>query len=137
MAFKLNRIGPFLFLNLQGPPNFTAHQVEPHVRPGIDGTAFRRTGLRGQPLRWRTLVDTPSFASAVTLFNLYLGLIGADPQEVVWADVPLIGQRYQVLEVHPIEMKATLLTTQGLYPPSLGLLSAEWIVWPVQHTEED
>ncbi len=135
MAFKTNSIGSFHFLNLMGPPKFTGHQVEPIVRPGVDGTTFRRTGIRGEPLRWVTLVDTPTFEDTMTVLAAYQWLTGQAPQPVVWADVPIIGQRYQVLAVNPLEAKATLLTTQGLNPPSLGLLRAEWFVWPIDHEE--
>ena len=135
MAFRTNMIGGFYFLDLAIPPTFTQQHVEPIVRPGIRGTAFRKLGVRGTPQRWISFVDTPTFEDALTLFDGYLLLKDLPPQPVIWADISLVGQRFQVLEVHPLEIKAAAQTTKGLYPPSLGLLRAEWIVWPIDHTE--
>ena len=132
MAFAQHYIGPFQFVNLVAPPDFTKQSVMIQVREGVDGALLKTTGVRGAPQRWLSMIDTATLDWAALLYNDYLGLGGADPVNVVWSSIPLVGQLYAVLHVRPLRMQRVLGSVGGLNPPSLAILECEGTLFPIQ-----
>src|SRR4051812_42124731 len=99
MAAQLNSIGGFSFLEILGFPEREKMQLEPVMRPGIDGVGIWELGTRGTPFPCRTIVDAPDVSTALATFAAYADLIGEDPQTLVWRNVAIGGYRYQVLDV--------------------------------------
>lgn len=123
----LNQIGVFTFITLQAEWLPVAEELIVMQRPGVDGTAFWRTGHRGKAFKVRSGVDTMGLAHGRLLFAGYKALCGSFV-DLIWAGLPMTdaNNRYCVLSVRPIEEVPLILGIGGESTPSLGWLEAEW-----------
>jgi len=124
-----NSIGDFRFLSLTLPDN-VKQRVIVSTRPGVPGAALWLTGTRGLPFEATSKVDAPSLAGAIGLLRQYEELIGQDPVDMVWNDIPVTdgGTQLAVLGVAPIAGRVFRLasSTGGLHPPGYGWIEARW-----------
>lgn len=123
-----NRIDTFEFLSLVGNPEPLKRQVELLARAGVDGVTAVRTGARGVRFTLQSRVDAADRAAARSLFLSYRNLIGQDPVELVWYDLPAIAEEFRVLvlDVRPVAAKSLLSASGGLNPPGLGFVVCDW-----------
>ena len=130
-----NSIGDFQFLALHGDPEPLKEQTTLLSRPGVDGVAVWKTGVRGVRFTLRSVVDAESFAAARQLFADYRDSIGQDPVDLVWSDLSLAGEGFQVivLDVRPAGIRAILGGVGGLNPPSTGWVEADWDLVAVEN----
>lgn len=129
-GFPLNSIGDFAFLRLEGEPLGTLRQeIELFKRAGVNGTGAVRQGFKAEPFTLRSMVDAPDQASGWQMFFAYHALVGGDPVELVWRNMPVTqstGAMLLVLDCRVIDIATLAAATAGLNPPSLGWLEAEW-----------
>ena len=123
-----NSIGQFEFLALHGNVEPLKEQTVVLSRPGVTGVAVWKTGTRGVRFTLRSVVDAESFEAARQLFADYKGSIGQDPVELVWSDLSLAGEGFQVivLDVRPANIRGILGGVGGLNSPSLGWCECDW-----------
>ena len=123
-----NSIGEFQFLALHGDPEPLKEQTVVLARPGVTGVAVWKTGVRGVRFTLRSVVDAESFEAARQLFADYKGSIGQDPVSLIWSDLALDGEGFQVivLDVRPASIRGILGGVGGLNPPSLGWCECDW-----------
>lgn len=123
------KIGPHLFLSIDGVPPVRQQQGQLVVRPGVNGVAFVLTGTRGVPFTVRTRVDCESKAAALAKRVEYAELAFAGKQSMIWGDHSVVtedGAKVMVLEVRTLACGELLVSSGGLNPPSLGYLECEW-----------
>lgn len=121
-------IDNFEVLGFQGQPEGPREWLEILARPGVDGLAFWKTGVRARPFILRSKVDLTNLLEAVQCFALYQQLIGADPVPLVWGgiDFTQYGYKFKVLDIRQIRASAIIGCVGGISPPSYGWLEAEW-----------
>ena len=117
-------IGDISFITIKGTPRPMGMETEPLTRPGVDGTAFRELGTRGQPFQVTTIVDVDDAADAKTALESYAALRATlvtltDDLGNSWANV-------MVIDVEPIEVKAVESGVGGLSQTGGVLVSARW-----------
>jgi len=122
------KIGNFEFLDLQGNPDSLKEQIEVTIRPGVDGIAVWKTGVRGKPFTLRSVVDALDVFHARQLFKAYADLVGADPVQLIWADMAAADDNVLivVLDVRPISIRQIAGGVGGLNPPSCGWCECDW-----------
>ncbi len=142
----INQFGVFEFVAFHrlddrgAPPNIIAEQTEILQRPGYDGTAIIRMGLKEEPFQMRSVVDATSQLAAMMLAKLYKGTQGTGPYGIIWGGLDFVGAFdvvYVVLRVDIIRVARITAAAGGLYPPSLGLVEAIWTLQPVAVPEEE
>jgi hypothetical protein len=123
-----DQIESFWVLSFQGTPVGPQEFLEVLARPGVDGLAFWKTGIRGKPFTLRSKVDLVDLEQAVIVFSLYQQLVGADPVGLTWGGIQFGGYGYafKVLDVRCLRAAAIAGCVGGLSPPSRGWLEAEW-----------
>lgn len=131
-----NRIGPFEFIDLAGNPDTVMPQIGLFVRSGVSGLTLVNDGVRGEPFVLRSKVDVETLAAARATYTFYTGLIGAEPQEIIWQDIDLSaeGTRFSVLKVKQVSCIPIDSATGGLFPPSLAWLECDWTLVAIDVT---
>jgi len=134
-----NSIGQFEFLALHGNPEPLKEQTVLESRPGVEGVAVWKTSPRGVRFTLRSAVDAESLLAARWLYSQYKELIGADPVELVWSDLAMAGEQFEVivLDCRPVQIKAIIGGVGGLYPPSTGWCECDWDLVAVKIGEEE
>ena len=108
-------------------PRKTAQQTLVESRPGTDGHSLWLLGNRGQPVEIETTVDVASATAAATTFDAYLAMVGTNVA-VVWAGAS-VGN-FDVLDVQPVKVGATVLGVGGVSGASGGIVIARWTLIP-------
>lgn len=131
-------IDQFEFLQLDGMPDAVKEGVIQRTRAGAAGTKFKRTGRRGQQFTLHSKVDLASFAEWPSVYYGYLGLIGADPVDIVQGglDFSQTETVFEVVNVRVTDAHACLTGSGGLNAPSFGWLECDWDIVPVELEEE-
>ena len=130
-----NQIQNFKFLDLIGPPGTSAEQVEIIARAGVDDVEVWLTGRRGAPFQMASRVDVPTLDNAFVALEQYIGLIGQDPQPLIWHGVDMESTsqlKFAVLSVQSQRIYQTRTFVGGLFPPSLAMLECVWSLIPVR-----
>jgi len=98
----------YTFVDMQGSVEFAQQELELLERPGVDGTFFRKTGVRGKPFQIRAVGYTTSFTTqAAAMYNLR-ALVNADyGVRLTKHSVEYLAPLY-VLRVDGIEPQACL-----------------------------
>lgn len=126
-------IGPFPFINLSSVIPGTPQRVVREIRPGLNGTSFWKTGLRGEPIQLASVVDCQTVEAAEAQFHDYEAFVG-EVVPVTWAGVDRQDIQVMILAVQPIEggVHAMLLGIGGtIGGASRGLCRALWTVEPI------
>ncbi len=136
-------IGQFEFLYLAGNVEPIKEQLLVLARPGVDGLAFWKQGIRGQPFALRSGIDCPSHTIAEQLMAYYVQLIGDDPVELVMAGVNYseLGAVFKVLDVRKAALRGIAFDVGGMNSPQSGsvpkaLLECDWLLTCVPVPEE-
>jgi hypothetical protein len=114
------------FLCLKGEVFLRQEELETFNRGGVDGTAFRKLGKRGQPFELISIVDAPSLEDAKAGFEAYRDIVATNPVTVIKDGIN--WGNYVVLRVSlaPKGIKAVANFAGGLNAPSLALLTCRW-----------
>jgi len=136
-----NSLGSFEFITLtssapDGAPLVMQNEISPVQRPGVDGTAFIKTGLKGKPFQMRSFVDVDTFANAVALGVSYQTLARNEAYELVWCDVnysTACSTRYFVLDVSPPKVRRCNSAVGGLVSNPAAVVEAIWTLIPVHY----
>ena len=120
-------IGQFWFISLEGHPIGITEQPVVVERPGVNGSAMWRSGIRGEPFILRSGLDTVNLAFAELAYNLYRGIVGTY-KDLLWKGMPWTGPFTQVavLKVTPVKIQAMIGGVGGLNPPSQGWCECDW-----------
>jgi hypothetical protein len=86
MPLFANSIDDFDFEDMFGVLHPKAEQLEVIVRPGRNGEALRKTGVRAVPSQIVTLHYVVGWAGAKNAIDAYIALIDGDPYEVIQRD---------------------------------------------------
>ena len=133
MALR-NQIAQFQFDQMEGTPTAPYQHIEVlPPRLGVDGTAFRRAGTRGDPFELRTSVAVANTFTAHSVTNLHDDLTNFDPIDLWQDSVQLSGRfRFKVLRVVPVNMRKLALIVGAvlLSNGSAGVWLQE--VWTLQ-----
>jgi hypothetical protein len=137
-----NSIGTFAFNTLatagrSGSPELLREETEPVNRPGTDGTGVRLLGRKGKPFQMTSSVDVLSHFDGIFLTTLYKNLVGAPPQELVWAGINYVayGVVYVVLEVGDFQVIRVRNHIGGFHGILAGAhVRATWLLQPVPDT---
>ena len=116
-------IGSYSVVSMTPKPQGSAVRLALESRPGVDGVGLWELGEGGEPEEITTVVNVADFAAAVTLCDLYRGLIGAGPQTIVYAGVNLGDYHVLAVEAEP---KAVVRTTGGVTPGGVAIVTAKW-----------
>ncbi len=122
-------IGQFAFLDLMGNPEPVKRQIGALARAGVNGHTIIDDGERGRPFQLVSRVDQADLAQGRATFRQYCTLLGADPVDLVWQDLDLVTESYQVLVLDVAQRALHALawgSVGGLHPPSLAWLECEW-----------
>lgn len=128
-----NSIGPFHFVSLSRPPELLQEQVVTRARPGVDGVMLQRTGRRGRAFQVVSVVDAGTLTQAITIYNQYHALVGANSVAVTWADQALVnfGILYYVTQISEPRMRRIVRGHGGLNGVSYARLECTWTLQPV------
>lgn len=137
MAFS--SLGAFNFVSMHrpegtgAPPALLALQLETMQRPGVNGTAFRRTGIKQDPFVVITFADAPSFVAASNLGAAYHTIQGTGPYNLTWAGYDWSGA-YNVQFV-PLKVEVQAIRRcvgiGGLNLVSLAYIECAWTLQTV------
>lgn len=123
------QIGDHEFLSLSFPSPVKERPLAMD-RPGVTGSAIWLTGERGKPFTVRSTCDAYHLNHAIELFLEYRTLIGQDPVDLIWNDYHVTDEntKVAVLDVRRVPDRIFRMAgaTQGLNPPSLGWIEADW-----------
>lgn len=136
----INRINNFYFVQFQrvggGVPELLKQSLERIQRPGVNGTAFTREGVKGQPFQMESGVDLQTRGQAEDLRFLYLYLQqGNQKVDLVVNSVDYAsfhGVRYVVEDVSNFMIRRLGAAVGGLSYPSYYYLTATWTLTPVK-----
>lgn len=132
----------FIYFNRQdipgGSPEIIGDDVEVFQRPGTDGSAIRRNGVKGMPFTVRSCAAATDASAAATGINAYKAMQGGSPQTLVWDDVNFASAfdtKYVVLKVREIDWHAVYnLIVDGVIVSQALLIWAVWDLVPVEAT---
>lgn len=135
----LNKIGNHQFLFLRGPWVPPVEDLRIERRPGVDGIEITKTGQRGRPFQWLSMVDASTPAEAVDLLFAYRELVGQDAVSVVKenATSDSAGFKCAVLAVEERRIIALATSIGGLNPPSRGWIEAVWTLIAIANPPEE
>ena len=127
MTLPVNQIGPFQFVTLEGVPVLPYRHAELIERPGVNGSGFLSTGIRGDEFELTSGVDVVSWAAALAAENAYRQICN----DSIW-DVIKGGMAYSSLSIGFVvrsvivtEKKRIALSVGGLYAGS-AYVRAKW-----------
>lgn len=121
----VSSIGRFAFLQMSGPPQAIAAQLDVESRAGVDGNALWNTGQRGRPFEVETLVDLANLAVANAAYRSYQSLIGSGPHQVIWGGV-FTSLQVEVLDVTPAGTPSLAVTAIGGLTGGACTLRCRW-----------
>lgn len=135
----LYKLGDFTFVNLTGlsmpggAPETVRQTAVPVQRPGVAGTGFITTAIKGRPFQMRSIVDTTSVALAQQGIRAYEESVNDSLLELYHANtnynLPPVYNKYWVLDVSAGWRKASVVVG-GLTGGSV-LVEAVWTLIPV------
>lgn len=136
-----NSLGSFDFITLtssapDGAPLVMQNEIATVQRPGVDGTAFIKTGLKGKPFQMRSFVDVDTFANAVTGANLYQSVARDEAYVLVWCGInysTTFNTRYFVIDVSPPKVRRCNSAVGGLVSNPQAVIEAIWTLVPVHY----
>jgi len=134
MAAPQNKIGPHAFIRIAGPLEGAVRQVEILRRSGVDGVALWDTGERGRPVRVVAEVDVQDRITAELKMQEFREMIGTDPVEVIWNDIPFtaVAQvKFSVLDVRKVRSFRILTSSGGLVAGAQAFLISQWVLIPI------
>ena len=118
------------------PPRFHQQSVETFSRNGVDGTAAKLRGKRGEQFTSELTSWFASYAAARAMFPRYLNLIGSNPQRVVFNSqdyYALHKTKYLVLDVQELECRVNVrLLGPGKNYPTGASLVTRWTMIPIR-----
>jgi hypothetical protein len=120
-----NHIGIFDFRALYGSPEAVKQQIDVLSRPGVAGVALWKQAARGVKFTLKSVAGFATRAEGRSFYVRYCELIGADPQNLTWADLDLLGGesiRVAVVDVRFDRCVAVLNDTAA----AGALLECEW-----------
>jgi hypothetical protein len=83
-------LGEFTFINFEslqrGGPEIVRETSVPIQRPGVAGTGFIQTGVKGRPFQMRSIVDVVTRADAIALTALYEQALSKELLRIIHAD---------------------------------------------------
>ena len=135
-----HRIGQFEFLDLEGNPEQVKRQLTVLARAGVDGHTVVDEGRRGTPFVLRSRVDQQDLAAGRATYGAYAALIGGDPVQLVWQDLDLDGEDFQVLVLDVVQSRLHALawgSAGGLNPPSRAWLECDWTLLAIANEVEE
>lgn len=134
MALPKYKIAEYEFLTLVGPPNTAHPRSEVITRPGLPGGEIWRTRRQPVPFTMVSVVDTRDTEHSHQLYRDYQRLAKRETLlQVTYRDVlsSAFLTSYYVLDVNVLEMREIAnLCGKAINPPSLGLLTCEWLLAP-------
>ena len=71
MPIPVNQIGPFQFVTLEGVPSLPFERADAIERPGVPGTGFVKTAIKGEEFELTTGVDVVDWAAALVAEDTY------------------------------------------------------------------
>lgn len=122
------------------PPNIIGEMSETLQRPGYDGTAIIKLGLKEDAFQMRSFVGTTSQLTAMMLFKLYKASQGTGPYSIVWGGLDFASAyevMYVPLKVELVRAIKLSASAGGVYAPCYGALEAMWTLQPVRVPEGD
>lgn len=125
-----NSIGKFDFRVLGPPgPEPPKQQCEVLARPGVTGVAIWRKGTRGAPQTLRSAAGADTFEEARALFRQYCELIGQGVQPIVWGNIEMDGEQFEVvvLDVRLVSVRRLIRATDD----KLGKIECDWDLIPI------
>ncbi len=128
------RIGQFEFLDLVGNPEQVKRQIVALARAGVDGHTLIDEGSRGTPFPLISRVDQQHLEHGRATYRSYCELIGSEPVELVWQDLDMTLESFQVAVLNVVQRNLHALawgSAGGLHPPSLAWLECEWTLLAV------
>lgn len=124
-----NAIGNFEFIRLDGSLEVPLMSFAIESRAGVDGYAIYQTGSRGQPIRVRSVVDTPNWAMAEVVYVQYTTTIGSIVQ--AWQNyITLPSTWYFVQRVGAPQIHNNIIGVGGLNGGAT-LLRCVWDLLPI------
>lgn len=126
-------IGPFTFDSLRGEFQLEREELELIARPGVDGTGVRRLGRRGRPFVIESWRYEFSYATAESVFQLYLQLIEGDPLTVI-KNGQVLRDKYQVLDVEKGGIVPAGTVVGSIVKPASCLLICGWTLLAMPQT---
>ena len=105
MPIHTNQIGPFQFVTLEGVPAIPFEHADPIERPGVNGTGFIKTGIRGEEFEITTGVDVPTWADALVAEDAYRQIANAGTFNIIKCGVgyATIGVKFVIRSVNVTE----------------------------------
>ena len=121
-----NLIGPYAFLRIEGKLEIPRRTHIIEARAGVDGVSIWDTGLRSDPERLITVVDTPNELLAYQQYLVYLDLqqsiVAIERNGVVWPNVD-----YLILDVRKTKVQNHIAAVGG-FQSGTSLLYCAWDV---------
>jgi hypothetical protein len=116
MALKLNKIGPFEFISLQGEPDVPKRKTMVDSRPGVAGIAVWDQLAKGQPFSLISTVDLEDVDAAREEFEKYYEKIAEERLGIIKDDVNYVDIEalFIVLDVTMLSCKAVHTIVGGL-----------------------
>lgn len=132
MAILTNKIGPFSFVSLSGPPQTPHERSDVIQRPGVNGTGFVKTGKKGEPFDVETRVDVADWATANAVAADYKRIVNAGTYDVIFAGVNYssAGVKFVVNDVQITSIKKMAKSAGGLNA-GLAVITARWRLFSV------
>lgn len=111
MPALTNSIGAQTFLDLQGNLKPRSESLQVLVRPGVNDVRIRTDGVRGQPVRVRTIKYLASHAAAASKLDDYIALKDGAEYAVIQHSVSM--GYYKILDVSQVSERAILNAVGG------------------------
>lgn len=127
MALPVNQIGPFRFVTLDGVPILPYRHAEAIERPGVNGTGFLQTGIRGDEFELTSGVDVVDWVTALAAENFYRQICNDAVYDIIKGNVAYstLGVGFVVRSVTVTEKKRIATAVGGLYAGS-AYVRARW-----------
>ncbi len=127
MAIPVNQIGLFQFVTLDGVPVLPFEHADAIERPGVDGTGFVKTGIRGEEFELTTGVDVVNWASALAAENAYRQIANNAIYNIVKGGISYstLGVGFVIRSVTVTEKFKIANAVGGLYAGS-AYVRARW-----------
>ena len=134
------QLGNALFIKLENagdrhaPPDTFGEISEIIQRPGINGTAIRRVGSKGEPFEMLSLASAANVSAGSSLIHAYRGMQAQTAYPLNWRgyNFDAVSVRYVVLNVR-VQSVAPVsnLIVSGVVSTDTVLVRALWTLIPV------
>lgn len=111
MPALTNSIGTETFLDLQGNLKPRSEDLQVLARPGVNDVRIRTAGVRGQPVRVRSIKYVASHTAAASKLDDYIALKDGAEYAVTQNSVSM--GYYKVLDVSQVSERAILNAVGG------------------------